>query len=109
MEKYIEEKPGWIYFLRGPDNLFKIGKSKKYPTKRIAEYSPLLPFETEIAFGWQAFNIDQAEILTHKALAAYRLRGEWFRLPDEVIAEIEYGVFWCKDDIKPKELRGVNQ
>lgn len=86
-----ERKPttkGWIYFLRGPGGLVKIGKSKNKPTKRVAEYSPKLPFETHLAFVFETSDIDYSEKYLHSVFVHRKVRGEWFRVTDNEIMDI---------------------
>ena len=83
-----KEKPGWIYFLRGPDGICKIGKSTREPDLRIAEYSPQLPFETELAFMMQVSNCDVAEKYLHAVFQLRHIRGEWFKISDADILAV---------------------
>jgi len=79
-------KSGWIYCLRGPDNLVKIGKSQRKPTQRVAEYSPLLPFETEIEIEFQANDMNAAEEILHGWFKNFHARGEWYKIPSQTLS-----------------------
>jgi hypothetical protein len=79
----MKNSHGWIYFLRGPGGLVKIGKTKREPTQRIAEYSPLLPFTTELILSIPVTDLNQCERLFHSIHTANRVRGEWFNFSDE--------------------------
>lgn len=83
---------GFVYFLRGMTGIVKVGKSKRTPTRRIAEYSPLLPFETELIHVIECDDCAAAENELHTVLENNRLRGEWFRLTDRDVDDIQGGI-----------------
>lgn len=79
--------PGWIYVIKSPDGLYKIGKTKRKPDERLSEFIPKLPFDTEIVCLIQAENHSGFEAGLHQKFADKRVRGEWFRLDEK---DIEY-------------------
>lgn len=87
----IYERCEWVYILEamGEDAIYKIGKSKDYPTKRIAEYSPKLPFDTKIIATIPTNNGYAFESALHQAFSAERIRGEWFSLDKEDVDELK--------------------
>jgi hypothetical protein len=84
-------KHGFVYFLKGTNNVVKIGKSRREPDVRIAEYSPLLPFETELLRVVETEDVDKTEIDYHQFYEEQHVRGEWFQMTDENLAEIQDG------------------
>ena len=81
----------WVYVLEalGEEAIYKIGKSKDYPTKRIAEYSPKLPFDTKLVATIPTNNGYALETDLHKTFSADRIRGEWFRLDKENVNDLK--------------------
>lgn len=73
-------KSGWVYVLKAPDHLYKIGKTTRDPSERIKEFSPKLPFETSLFCAIPCKDVDWYETVIHEALEKQRVRGEWFRL-----------------------------
>ena len=73
-------KSGYVYFLTGEGELMKIGKTTRLPTARIAEYSPLLPFETELLHYFTCENVDATERMIHECFECCHVRGEWYRV-----------------------------
>lgn len=88
-------KPGYIYFLQSldDDKLIKIGKTKRDPNERIAEYDKLLPFETRIMHAFECEDIDASEAFMHDMFGDLRLRGEWFRVMRQDVTDILNGVY----------------
>jgi hypothetical protein len=85
---------GWIYLLKGPNNLYKIGYTKRNPIKRIIEYSPKLPFKTKLFISFPALFGIKTEHALHERLENKHIRGEWFKLTHD---DIEY-IKTCKRD-----------
>lgn len=82
-EEEEEEIAGIVYFLRREDGLTKIG----YTRHRDSRYSRLRdkhgPLEVQAEFP--SDNPPALEIQMHKEFAQFRVKGEWFRLPDEEV------------------------
>lgn len=83
---------GFVYFLSAGKGLVKVGKTTRQPTARIAEYSPLLPFDTTLSHVIECADCGQTEKHIHQILEAQHVRGEWFRLSDDDIEAIRSGV-----------------
>lgn len=79
-KKYIFPVSGWIYLLKGPRNLYKIGYTKRNPAERIIEFSPKLPFETKLIMSFPALFGINTEYALHERLEDKHIRGEWFKL-----------------------------
>ena len=87
---------GGVYFVRMQD-FIKIGVSWSVP-RRLAALSTGMPFDI-IGLGFiHCENWKQAlelEASLHQAFDAHRVRGEWFRLCDEITAHLqEHGQAW---------------
>jgi hypothetical protein len=76
-------KPGWIYLLKGQGNQYKIGMTTRVPTKRLLEFVPKLPFETQLIFAIPDPDPIAMEMVYHEEFAHKRIRGEWFELTQE--------------------------
>lgn len=70
---------GYVYVLKG-NNLYKIGRTTGLPTKRTAEYSPKLPFETELVVVIKTDDCFKLEKELHARFKSKHVRGEWFNL-----------------------------
>jgi len=85
---------GYVYLLKEVGgNRVKIGKSTRPPTVRIAEFSPMLPFETEIAHTIECSDVNWAESLMHDLFKSLHLRGEWFKIGKPDMDYIKSGAY----------------
>ena len=82
--------PGYIYLMRvdQPDSEgyypCKIGKSKHVPTRQ-RQIGILMPYEVELVHYVAVNDMPEAEAFLHRVYEPYRMRGEWFRFPQEGI------------------------
>lgn len=82
--------PGYIYLMRmnvvDDEGWYpcKIGKSKDVPS-RTKQIGLILPFELELIHFVQVNDMTRAERFLHSVYERYRMRGEWFRFPQEGI------------------------
>lgn len=91
----IDYKKGVIYFLKSqlePDNVFKLGKSKKFK-KRLLSHNSSHSDDVNIAFVFETDNIDEVEgclkaILKKKQ---YRKRKEIYQIDLDVLKNIMEG------------------
>lgn len=81
---------GCVYFLRGTNGLTKIGMSTRDADKRLNEFSPRLPFDTELVHVINCQDPFSIELSFHERFAEKRVRGEWFELSDDDICEIKH-------------------
>ena len=72
---------GFVYFLRGPNNLVKIGKASRLD-ERIKNISPKLPFGVELIHSIETNYMNELEREAHIMFCEQRIRGEWFQLTD---------------------------
>lgn len=75
-----QERKGWIYVVQGSENLYKIGLTVREPNKRLAEFTPKLPFETKLILTIKSNNVVALERNLHLHFANQRVNGEWFEL-----------------------------
>lgn len=90
----IKPKPdnsGYVYFIQQKDvpDLYKIGKTKRDPKRRLRELQTGNPNELIIVFTIQSKNMHILESTLHKKYEYVREHGEWFRLPVNIIEEIK--------------------
>ena len=78
---------GFVYLLRSPHG-FKIGCARN-PSRRIAQFVTMLPFEITIDHTIPAPDMYAAEWALHGQFQSKRIRGEWFSLDETDVAEIK--------------------
>ena len=89
--KFNRPKRGYVYFFRltKKHNIFKIGRTKTNPEKRMASVATQERTSLEI-YNWM--KIDHYEIIEkelHDAFNSSRLVREWFEVP---LAEIDEAI-----------------
>lgn len=80
--------PGFIYFLRADNGLYKIGKTKVLD-RRIKQLGIKLPYKLELIHAVGTDEMHYIEKDYHRRYAQKRIRGEWFALTDEDIVQIK--------------------
>lgn len=105
---YLSELPlaGYIYFAeldgRGssphPGYRVKIGRTRdiKARLSQLNKFPVIMPFSVSINTSFWAENAPEVEAVLHAAFREYRISGEWFSLPFEVMHAF-YDV-WYADD-----------
>lgn len=79
-------KQTWVYLMKDLRNgFYKIGESAvpQYREKTLQSEQPLI----ELVEAWSGTTDDEKHL--HRCFAEKRIRGEWFRLNDSDIEEIE--------------------
>lgn len=79
---------GYVYLLKSLDGYYKIGKSVE-PAARIHNLGVVLPFPIETEHYFSCDDYSEAETALHRKYADFRLKGEWFNLPDAEVAWIK--------------------
>ena len=80
-----DDKAGFVYLIRQTITpYYKIGKSKN-PYKRMQTLQIGTPLELQIVSRVWSFDALQLESVLHQYFDAYRIRGEWFNLPDDLV------------------------
>lgn len=80
-------KSGWIYIIGDNNGLFKIGMTKRKPDERINEFSPKLPFETQLIYSEKTNDACLLEEKLHEKFSEKRVRGEWFKLTERELED----------------------
>ena len=75
---------GYVYILRAEQNC-KIGKAKEL-SKRIGDIVPKFPTKVKFVHSFASNDYHKLESYLHKKFQKYRIHGEWFELPDKIIA-----------------------
>lgn len=70
------------------DDLFKIGVSNA-PGERLQSLQTSNPYELVIVHTFVADTAEEAEAKLHEMYGEYRMSGEWFQLPVDVVAELK--------------------
>lgn len=90
-QKLIKEpqwaRAGFVYLIKGVHGYYKIGRAVR-PPDRISQLEVALPFDIEVLHLIECKDHFEAESMFHKKYRNKRVRGEWFRLTEEDIAEI---------------------
>lgn len=74
-------REGWIYILAG-GGFYKIGRTED-PNRRLAQISPKLPFEVEVAHIFYSEDVIQEEADLHERFKHQHTNGEWFKLSED--------------------------
>lgn len=99
---YPSVEKGYVYFLKAETGEIKIGKSMD-PDKRIGQFSPKLPHETEKIHTIKSNQPLVIEKTLHEIFEEKRKRGEWFILSETQLKKakkIEDVYFKNEDQIK---------
>ena len=102
-KQHVKPKIGFIYIMQGA-GYCKIGYSV-YPSKRLKQISPRLPFPLNITHIACAFNMCEAEQYFHDMFSEQRTNGEWFKLSREDISYLECWYGFMK--VNPESLPGL--
>lgn len=86
-KRNLANKEGYVYIARCDTGHIKIGRSKS-PNKRIKHFDTIMPVSVSLMSWFYADNYLAAESLLHRQLDTYREKGEWFKLPPEMIKEL---------------------
>lgn len=77
--------PGYVYMVRQKDtNFCKIGISIN-PEYRFTQIYYSVPFEVEMSHLILVPRMKESEDRWHGIFSKYRVKGEWFNLPDKAI------------------------
>jgi len=80
---------GYVYLLKDLDvtGYCKIGRTND-PIRRIGHFDTMLPFRTDVLAVIETSDCVGLETVLHHQYADKRVRGEWFDLTEDDIAEI---------------------
>ena len=82
-----KKREGWVYFLKADNGLIKIGRTNNLD-KRIYHFTTKLPYKLELIHFIKTDCTVKLENELHNKFDHLRVRGEWFNLNDEIMAEI---------------------
>lgn len=109
---YDIEEPdagGFVYVVgmltpSGP--IYKIGKASDVDA-RVNQFNPTLPYPVCVVFSLWAKNALGQEEHIHRHFAEYRLRGEWFALPEEALVQLHDLAEVMRRDTPERMLRSL--
>lgn len=100
----------YVYIIKSGD-LYKIGKAEN-PKKRLKSLQTGNPIELELQYTKKSQKSLELEtkLHNHKLIKEFRIRGEWFKLPDNILKYIviEFG-FDCHIVEQPKNVNKINK
>jgi len=76
----------WVYAIQCHE-FVKIGVANDV-RKRLASLQTGCPYDLTLIAEWHSSDAGRVEDELHEILDKWRVRGEWFKLPDDVIASI---------------------
>jgi hypothetical protein len=74
-------------YLMGCEEYFKVGVAND-PNKRLINLQCGNPYPISLLASWYSYTALVDEGRLHDALAMYHKSGEWFKLPEEVVAKM---------------------
>lgn len=79
------DRSGFVYVIQDGAGLCKIGRTRNLD-KRIRALSTASSSELRLVAYWQCDDAAEHEATKHEFWSDCRVRGEWFRIPDDVLA-----------------------
>jgi hypothetical protein len=89
-EPHQHGAPGFVYvlaMLAPVEPVFKIGRTSGVEA-RVRQITSVLPYDTVLLFVMWAKDAVAQEAYLHHYFGEYRLRGEWFELPESALIEL---------------------
>jgi hypothetical protein len=86
-KEYLSWDEGYIYLIRSGE-FHKIGVSKKEVNARILSLRTGSPLEIELVKLWRSKEPIALEKALHTHFKEFRIRGEWFRFPEDVLKKL---------------------
>jgi Meiotically up-regulated gene 113 len=75
----------YVYLMRADNGVYKVGRSRRVET-RAHEVSASLPYDVELIHEYRTSIYFELEKALHDHFARWRVRGEWFKLPEDQVA-----------------------
>lgn len=79
---------GYIYVMKAPDGLYKIGRTQN-PQARVKELMSVSPVPLELYRLFYSVDYIFFEHVLHEMFEEKREHGEWFRLSQEDVYDLE--------------------
>jgi hypothetical protein len=100
-----EQRPGFVYFLRGVADIVKIGQTQSVPA-RCSQIDYSVPFSVKFFACFSTPDMDKSEEEALRHWHPRKIKGEWFRIAeDELRAFVEDrypNAIWSIDEYKRK-------
>lgn len=87
---YDNERSGFVYVIQDGSGLCKIGRAKDVQ-KRLRTLATAASSELTLVASWLCDDASGRESTLHQEWSEARVRGEWFRIPEEVVAAWRQG------------------
>lgn len=100
----VEPEPGYIYIFREAMGLYKIGQSIE-PAKRYGQIEAVMPYELEVVIIIKTHDMTALENYFHSLYYPKWVKGEWYRLTAQDVADICEGFYFFSVDIPVKKSR----
>ena len=87
-ERFKEENPDakFIYLVEC-QGFYKVGIADDVKF-RISSFQVGCPFEIRLIKSWRSLNARREEKQIHHLLRQYNVKGEWFKLPEKLVAHL---------------------
>lgn len=82
-----DRRVGYVYVVKAENGLYKIGKTQN-PKSRISSLQTSSPVKLDLFCLFYSSDMDTAEIMLHDMFEETREIGEWFRLTDSHIDDL---------------------
>lgn len=86
-----QDRAGYVYVIQDGSGLCKIGRARDVQ-KRLKTLSTAASSKLDLVASWPCDDASEREAIMHEFWSDLRVRGEWFRIPDHVVA------LWREDD-----------
>lgn len=102
---------GWVYIAKSDTGHYKIGRSKT-PVERVKHFDTIMPIDVKVIAMIPCDDYVAAEKLLHWQYGEYknfRVKGEWFLIPDEFAERFESIICFLDGDFIEKMNYGGNK
>ena len=89
---------GWVYLAKSDTGHYKIGRSKN-PFSRIKHFDTIMPVGIKIVAMVPSDDYVELERRWHMVFDKYRVTGEWFDLPEDIVENIKRVVAYLDDGV----------
>ena len=77
---------GYVYFLEGPDGIYKIGRTKNIK-QRFASFTKF-PMQFKLVHVEYYDDERLGEQQRHQQFKQYKYRGEWYKIPKDIVVNV---------------------
>ena len=81
----MKDRSGFVYVIQADNGLCKIGRARD-AQERLRQLSVASPCELRLIVAWPDGNPSFLEAFIHEMWKEYRVRGEWFCIPEKTVA-----------------------